>query len=508
MSEVFGEKAKYKPPSSKDIPKWIENAMIFCTIWQIGAVTDANGRKMFSDMLRSFLSGDMISSNDEKWQLFLAKTPSYVPVVLEDGSPRSCADAIPDNGLVYDYRVDMTKCKWVNWLSGAAAENLIDPLSFNDILVPTIDTIRNEWIMLAVLHNGRHMMVTGETGTGKSVATQQILKSRMDPSKYKPIFLSFSAQTTENMTQDIIDGKLGKRRKGYFGPPPGLRCIVFVDDLNMPKKEEYGAQPPVELLRTWMDHGGWYDRKDPQWAFRNIVDLQFVAAMGPPGGGRSQITQRYNRHFNMVNYVPFDPDSLKRIFSVITDWFLEDFGGAIRKIGSQCVDASISLYNSVMVSLLPTPLKSHYTFNLRDLSKIFQGLAQAHPDKVASGDDFLRMWGHECTRVVDDRLVNAEDHSKFKDILHDTCKTFFKKEWVSLLKDGMPPMFGNFMDNRIEPEKRIYEEVKDFDKLKEVCNEYLEDFNAMTSKPMNLVLFMNAIDHLWTNCAHHSVAVW
>jgi len=39
----------------------------------------------------------------------------------------------------------------------------------------------------------------------------------------------------------ISDSKIVKRRKGYYGPPPPKKCIIFVDDLNMPKKEEYGA---------------------------------------------------------------------------------------------------------------------------------------------------------------------------------------------------------------------------------------------------------------------------
>jgi dynein heavy chain, axonemal len=153
------------------------------------------------------------------------------------------------------------------------------------------------------------------TGTGKTISVNSMLLCGFSPQDYVSMLFAFSAQTTANQTQDIIDGRLDKRRKGQYGAPINKKMIIFVDDLSMPAKEKYGCQPPIEILRQVMSQDGWYDRKT--WDFKQLVDLLFLGAMAPPGGGRNDITDRYTRYFNLLYVTPFDEDSLSRVFGTI-----------------------------------------------------------------------------------------------------------------------------------------------------------------------------------------------
>ena len=491
MKQPF-ENEPDKIPSERDLPRWLENLALLSIVWSVGANTDTVGRKKFDDLFRQLIGGTLQEESPAEWALFVAKTPDYVGDAKDN---RKALDSIPNVGLVYDYRLDKDKCKWLPWIGKGSASVETGITEYTDIVIDTVDTVRNAFLAKLLISCGKHVLLNGSTGTGKSVATKKLLTQTIDQDTYMPIFISFSAQTSANQTQDIIDGKLGKRRKGVYGPPPGTTAIIFVDDLNMPAKEEYGAQPPIELLRTWMDHNGWYDKQDPQWPYRKNIDLQFICAQGPPGGGASAITQRYARHFHTINYVPFDADSLSRIFNAICEWFLSDFMGSIRKLGAVMVAASTELYNECQHALKPTPLKSHYTFNLRDLSKVFQGLSLADAESISEPEGIMRMWGHECERVFHDRLVSVEDRTIFKDIRNGLASKHFRKSWEQIVGQNDPLMFGNFIDNRVEQANRKYSEFKDHKKLTAVMNEYLEDYNAMYPSPMNLVLFTNAIEH-------------
>jgi len=205
----------------------------------------------------------------------------------------------------------------------------------------------------------------------------------------------------------MIDSKVQRRKKDCNGPPPGKYMIVFVDDLNMPKKEEYGAQPPVEVIRQWMDHGGWFNRKE--LTFLNIVDIVYLSAMGPPGGGRSFITNRLLRHFNLVTYCELEDADVKMIFNTKLGAYVKSYTNEVYNAVEKATLATLSLYKAVELEMLPTPSKSHYTFNLRDMANVIQGMSSSSSKAIINVNTFIKLWAHEFEREFGDRLISTED---------------------------------------------------------------------------------------------------
>jgi dynein heavy chain len=266
--------------------------------------------------------------------------------------------------------------------------------------------------------------------------------------------------------------------------------LMFIDDLNMPALETYGAQPPNELLRQVIDQGGFYDVN--KLFFKYVKNVVFVGACAPPGGGRNEVSPRLLRHFHMVWLTNLSDSSMRRIFENILFGFLTTYKHELDHMAERLVDSSVFIYTKIQQELLPTPLRSHYTFNLRDLSKVFQGILMIHPNPhMPDKDSLIRLWCHEGCRVFRDRLIDDHDRTWYNkvvlDRLHNSlnCKTWEISHFSDLL-------YGNF----IKPHEKEYQELNDKDEILRVLLEYLEDYNISNSSRMDLVFFRDALNHV------------
>ena len=270
------------------------------------------------------------------------------------------------------------------------------------------------------------------------------------------IEVGFSAQTSAAQTQDIVDNRLDRKRKGIFGPKSG-KCVLFVDDLNMPAKEKWGSQPPIELLRQFMDQKGWYDNKDKDKPFKTFVDVIFVSAMGPPGGGRTFVTPRLLRHLNLVSLANFDDETLTRIFSTILKWYFTvgNFSADVQKMEPKIIGGTLDVYKTAVRELLPTPLKSHYLFNLRDFAKVVFGICMSDKDRVQTGDQATRLWAHEVWRVFGDRLINEEDRLFLLNTLRTVVSRVFGSNFDNVFAYLDKPDASGRKDGKIDTVDKI-----------------------------------------------------
>jgi dynein heavy chain len=380
----------------------------------------------------------------------------------------------------FDMHYDWETQEWQEWrVSEVTASTLTD---LSRLFVPTVDTERYSTLLRTLLPKGFNSLVVGPTGTGKTAISKRFL-AELNAAKHISVSTSLSARASSSQTQDLVESKLMKRMKGVYGPESGKVCLVFVDDLSMPNKEEYGAQPSLEVLRQTVGRKELYERKTCE--LRHIEDLTFLAAMTT----RQTVSERLLRHFNLLCISEFSQDILKTIFTSILTQGFNDYSQGVYDSVPVLTKATLSVYHEVVELFPPTPLKSHYTFNLRDLSSVFRGLISVPAHRMTSVEVLQRLWLHECQRVFSDRLTSDADRELLEKQLEEHLSKFFGVRRRELL-GSKPLLFCNFT------EERAYQEVEQYDQLKETLDQALYEYNGTAAHRMELVLFDFAIQHV------------
>ena len=135
----------------------------------------------------------------------------------------------------FDYYYNDKQKEYQYWNSLSSNFQIGATQEYHEVIVPTAESQRAAFLTKMLLNNNQHVLITGPTGTGKTISLNQLLTFGMGET-YQYIPITFSAQTSANQTQDSIDLKLQKIKRGVYGAPVGKKYIVFVDELNMPKK--------------------------------------------------------------------------------------------------------------------------------------------------------------------------------------------------------------------------------------------------------------------------------
>ena len=470
LFESFYKDEDNKLQSPKDLPEghtaYVEKWFVYCILWSIGATANEEGRLKFDQCIREL-----------------------------DAS-------IPPQGTVYDYFVDVERKEYRNWIDKVPQGwKPGKDVEFFQIYVPTLDTVRNMYVVNKLISVKRCIALVGDTGTGKTVLAEKMLEGL--PATHSALVINFSSATTSNSAQDIIEGSMEKRSKDKYGPPGGKNLVCFVDDFNMPKKDEFGSQPPLEILRQWLDYDGWYDRNKCLWRF--IQDMQLIVAMGPPGGGRAVISDRLQSRLSMINFPAPSDNEVKQIFESILGQRISEFGDDIKTLTKPFVESTLQVYNTMLEAFLPTPAKCHYLFNMRDIAKVVQGMLYADKNYIDTKDTIVRLWIHETYRVFGDRLVDFPDLERFGELVRSILDPYFGSKWDDLMgaltEKETGPVFVDFFTEPVGDSSSPYEEILNIHDLKAVVDEKLEDYNMEPGYiPMDLVIFRDALLHITRIC--------
>uniref|UniRef100_H2ZKB3 AAA+ ATPase domain-containing protein n=1 Tax=Ciona savignyi TaxID=51511 RepID=H2ZKB3_CIOSA len=484
-----------------DCPKELyELYFVFACIWAFGGA-------MFQDQLIDYRLFIRLISPVEfsKWWTTEFKTVKF-----------------PSAGTVFDYCIDSETKKFLPWSESVPAFELDPELPLQACMVPTAETRRIRYFMDLLMEIRRPVMLVGNAGAGKTVLVQDKLAAL--PDDFMVTNVPFNFYTTSMMLQGVLEKPLEKKAGRNFGPPGSKRLVYFIDDMNMPEVDAYGTVQPHTLIRQHMDYSHWYDRT--KLILKDINNVQYVACMNPTAGSFT-INPRLQRHFSVFAVSFPGQDALQVIYSSILTQHLQmgGFPVAVQKMSNTLVQAALALHAKINSTFLPTAIKFHYIFNLRDLSNIFQGILFSTSDCVKNISDLVRLWMHEASRVYCDKLIDQkvfdviptysmyqclppplgytyEQHtvhifvSRHDIEMFEKNKLEFAKKYFDDIPDEVltaePLLFCHFSAGIGDPK---YLAVSTWQAMNKLLVDGLEAYNEVNAV-MNLVLFEDAMSHI------------
>lgn len=324
-----------------ECPKdWYEIYFAFAILWGFGSA-------LFQDQIIDW------RNEFSKWWINEFKTVKF-----------------PAVGTIFNYYIDQETKQFLPWTDLVPSYELNPEIPLQSTLVNTAETTRLRYFMDILIENNHPVMLVGGSGSGKSVIVADKLNSLS--LNYDVLNVPFNFYTTSMVLQNVLEKPLEKKSGRVFGPPGMKRMIYFIDDLNMPEVDKYGTVQPHTLVRQFFDYGHWYDRT--KLSLKDIRKCQFVSCMNPTAGSFT-IDPRLQRHFATFAVSFPGAEAMLHIYDNILSQHMANpankFAVKLVAFSESLIKTAIVLHQRMNVTFLPTAVKFHYNFNMRDLANIF-----------------------------------------------------------------------------------------------------------------------------------------
>ncbi|ESO06976.1 hypothetical protein HELRODRAFT_171011 [Helobdella robusta] len=378
-----------------DCPKeWYEIYFVFCLIWSFGGC-------LFQDQLVDH------RVEFSKWWVGEFKVIKF-----------------PSTGTIFDYYIDSETKKFEPWSKKTAKFYLEPNVSLKSVMVDTNETTRIGFFLDLLIKMKRPVMLVGNAGTGKSVLMNSKLNDLGED--YMVANVPFNFYTSSEILQKVLEKPLEKKAGKNYGPRGGKKLIYFIDDMNMPEVDKYFTVQPHTIIRQHLNYGHWYDRI--KLSLKEIHGTQYVSCMNPTAGSFT-IDSRLLRHFAIFALSFPGGEALNTIYNSILSQHASqtNFSLGIQRLVPNLVTSSLFLHSKIASIFLPTAVKFHYIYNLRDISNIFQGLLFSTLETITQPYELVRLWVHETHRVYRDKLVDEADMQQFDKLVKETIKKHFEE---------------------------------------------------------------------------------
>ena len=471
----------------------IEKVFLFSLAWSVGGLLGPDSRIKFDSYLRQI-----------------------------DGDAGIMPERNAEDETIFDFYVNMQSMDWENWAENpiAAPEDGYDGVFDGTMLIPSIEFARSSYMLNCFVSQGVPALILGESGVGKTSTIRMFAQDSVRDSETPLTFrhMSFSDATSVNGLRSFVTAQLDKRGGKRYGPPAGKSILMFLDDVAMPRRNEFGDQPALEFLRSAIESGGHYFLDtDKRGDFKVVEDMRWIAAMCSPGRGHNDIPDRLKRHFYTLRLDTPSLETMQQIFKSTMDarFPLKDVGQDVVSTIEKLRTATIRLWQDLKSKILSSPSNPRYGFNMRDLSRAIEGFKMLPVSVLKNGGTFgvnsssltlTALWAHESERVFCDKLSGTQDKTTYVEIATSVATEVFGSNVTKSLGPSLSNyFFCNFMGEEKEDEETgelvsvstAYEPCNDVKLVKQRVEDVLSEYNEETpSESMNLVFFDYATQHL------------